>query len=391
MRKKAEIIFSVLDKEEISNEIIKGFIDESLVSENIRKRIKHLKSEYNNQVYSLILYYLTYIKFPPQLAEHIWKEIVSHLFRLTKLLKRDVGIEIAMLDYFFNIKRQYIYDPLVIDKRIFENIRKRILVDELTGLYNYRYYKMRIKEEVAKSKRKKESFSLVIFDIDDFKIYNDCYGHLEGDKVLKAIAETFKDNLRTSDVVIRYGGEEFVVILPETIKKDALFVAEKLRKEVEGLKFKKKVTVSGGVATFYNDTFKDEVELFKIADGALYRAKYEGKNRICSYPRDRRMYKRIPITESMNVKIKVVSPTDLTQIEKKVKDISRGGICLFIEGDTQDIVKGSYIEGEIFKEKAIITKFTGQIMWKNKIDEDLYELGIKFVKVSNYQISKEEL
>ncbi|MCX5707941.1 MAG: GGDEF domain-containing protein, partial [Candidatus Omnitrophica bacterium] len=129
------------------------------------------------------------------------------------------------------------------------------------------------------------NLSLIIFDIDGFKNYNDRYGHLEGDRVLKNVAQEIRKSVRQVDIICRYGGDEFVVILPSTHTKGAKFVAEKVRNSVATLDLLNvenhkviRVTLSGGVAEFKEGMSKEE--LINLADRALYSAKSEGKNRI---------------------------------------------------------------------------------------------------------------
>jgi diguanylate cyclase (GGDEF)-like protein len=150
-------------------------------------------------------------------------------------------------------------------------------VDGLTGLRNRREFEERLEEELARSQRYDLTFSLALVDLDQFKQYNDTKGHLAGDLLLKQIASTIKESVRGSDVVARYGGDEFVVILPETGKQGAVFGCERLRKRVQE-KFGPDITASIGVATFPDDAVLKKALLEK-ADSALYRAKREGKNR----------------------------------------------------------------------------------------------------------------
>lgn len=158
-------------------------------------------------------------------------------------------------------------------------------IDELTGLYNRRALFSRLVEEHSRVERYKENFSLMIFDIDDFKQVNDTYGHQVGDAILKNLARFLKGNLRTSDFISRFGGEEFIAILPSTEMKKARQVAEKMRhmlgkKVFEDKKgeVKIKITVSIGISQC---TPGDTVDnLIKRADDALYMAKNNGKNAI---------------------------------------------------------------------------------------------------------------
>jgi len=157
--------------------------------------------------------------------------------------------------------------------------------DSLTGLYNRRYVTEILDKEFERAVRKHELLSLVIFDIDHFKVINDTYGHQDGDVVLVAIAEAAQKGLRTYDVVARYGGEEFVFVLPGTPLSGAVVVAERLREAVQSLTFAPPmeglaVTVSLGVATYPSPHVESATTLFRQADYALYHAKQNGRNRV---------------------------------------------------------------------------------------------------------------
>ena len=156
--------------------------------------------------------------------------------------------------------------------------------DGLTRLYVYRYFQLLLEQEMQRAKRYGHSCSLLMIDIDNFKYFNDTYGHPLGDEVLKAIAETLVENTRTVDIVARYGGEEFAIILPETGAGDAPEVGEKIREAIAGIQLSKDektlyVTASIGTATF-PDHAADKAQLICRADKALYDSKRNGKNRV---------------------------------------------------------------------------------------------------------------
>ena len=149
--------------------------------------------------------------------------------------------------------------------------------DGLTGLFNRRYFNELINTEVNRVLRTPASISLLMLDIDNFKNYNDTQGHQAGDELLKGVAKVFKDSVRVVDMVCRYGGEEFVIILPQTDKGGARIIAERIRVQV-GLYFQ--TTVSIGIATFPEDA-KEIENLIEKADSALYQAKQSGKDKWC--------------------------------------------------------------------------------------------------------------
>lgn len=183
-----------------------------------------------------------------------------------------------------------IYENMVLYARLrklYEIKAQEATRDGLTKLYNYRYFMQELERETNRARRFKTSFSLLMIDIDFFKKYNDQYGHLEGDRVLQTMSNLFMQNTRTTDTVARYGGEEFVVILPGLKKKDAKFIGEKLRNLIanhdffnEEMKTHCRITISIGLANNPEDS-QDPAVLLKLADKALYKAKHEGRNKVC--------------------------------------------------------------------------------------------------------------
>jgi len=151
--------------------------------------------------------------------------------------------------------------------------------DSLTGLSNHRSLMKRLDDEVARFKKGKHFFSVLVGDVDHFKQYNDAFGHPAGDEVLQMIAEIMRDSTRKVDCCARYGGEEFVIVLSDTAIADALDTAEHIRARVAAKKFNgRKITLSIGVASFPEDA-DDAEAIIAIADEALYQAKREGRDR----------------------------------------------------------------------------------------------------------------
>ena len=165
---------------------------------------------------------------------------------------------------------------------LYETVEKLAITDSLTGLYLRRYFYGRFTEELQRSRRYKFEFAFLMIDIDDFKHSNDTYGHLVGDVVLKELGRIIKESVREIDLVSRYGGEEFAVVLPETGPEGAMLVGERIRKRIAGHLFKAydetlNITVSIGAAVYPHDS-SDADGLIEKADAALYDAKKMGKN-----------------------------------------------------------------------------------------------------------------
>lgn len=154
------------------------------------------------------------------------------------------------------------------------------VTDPLTGLLNRRYLEERIAEEIVRSKRHRFSLSLMMLDVDDFKSYNDNFGHPAGDTALRTVAEILKETLRGADVAARYGGEEFAILLPQTSSDEAAQIGERIRKRIEKNEFpQRNVTVSIGIASCSNEVDSSK-DLISAADVALYSAKNQGRNNV---------------------------------------------------------------------------------------------------------------
>ncbi len=180
------------------------------------------------------------------------------------------------------LERAHLFESIQVANEVLERLA---ITDGLTGLYNHRYFRERFDQEIERALRYRSPLSCMIFDVDNFKDFNDSYGHLLGDNILKEIAERTLHCVRKSDIVARYGGEEFVVIMPETDLDGAMTQAERLRATIEtptfqGLPENATVTVSIGVSVLQHEHMLGPEDLLRSADQALYRAKRAGKNRV---------------------------------------------------------------------------------------------------------------
>lgn len=164
-----------------------------------------------------------------------------------------------------------------------ERVKQLAYLDGLTGIFNRRFFELRIMEEIERARRYNTSMAVIMADIDHFKRLNDEFGHVLGDEVLRQVSSLFQQQVRMIDVVCRYGGEEFVVLLTQANSEQAVLIAEKLRKAVASWQFPGvpcAVTVSAGVAAFPEHGATRNA-LVKAADAALYAAKQAGRNRVC--------------------------------------------------------------------------------------------------------------
>jgi diguanylate cyclase (GGDEF)-like protein len=164
-----------------------------------------------------------------------------------------------------------------------ERVKQLAYLDGLTGIFNRRFFELRFMEEIERARRYGTGMAVIMADIDQFKRLNDEFGHVLGDEVLRQVSSLFHQQLRKIDVVCRYGGEEFGILLTQTDAQQALSVADKLRKMVAGWQFPgvpRTVSISAGTAAFPDHgTTRDD--LVRAADSALYAAKQAGRNRVC--------------------------------------------------------------------------------------------------------------
>jgi diguanylate cyclase (GGDEF)-like protein len=240
--------------------------------------LKHYKSVLNAS-YFLFLILLTAFT-----VYYLWHEIVRDatmknvLSSCALVVLSIVALTNFLVAYAFALYRE----------RQLKGLKNMIVIDELTGVYNKRYFLSRLHNEILRARRYNHILSLVVLDIDHFKKLNDTYGHMCGDFILRAIAQIIRGQVRVVDAVCRFGGEEFVVICPETGVHETKTIAERIRKEIEIAKFSyhgKEIgaTVSAGVNHLDPLKAKSEMTLFSGADKALYVAKNSGRNRVVIY------------------------------------------------------------------------------------------------------------
>jgi diguanylate cyclase (GGDEF)-like protein len=324
-------------------------------------------------LYATILFILTHLTFEESEAERHWQKIRAHRAQIKARLGRDLGLRVALLDYFLNVNQE-LKNPKVIEISIFEQTERSAITDGLTGLFNRRHFTQTLRHEISRAKRHKTRVSLALFDIDDFKKLNDTKGHPEGDKVLVRTASLIKEGIREIDVASRYGGEEFAVVLPETSHTGAFVVAERVRQKVEN-HFRRtrgvsNVTVSGGVATFPDDatTFQD---LLKKADLGLYRSKAAGKNRITLAKGERRRHRRVPASEPVRV-----GAGGRRASTAKAKNVSDGGVLVSLK---ERVAVGSKVSVILKGAAPGAGDLQGEVVRVSPGKIGAYDVGVRFV------------
>ncbi len=203
-----------------------------------------------------------------------------------------IAIEAGATDYITKPAKEIellarIFSALRI-KTLHDQLRETAIRDVMTNLYNRRYMEERIEQEFQRCKRHKSLLSMAMIDIDKFKSINDTYGHEVGDQVIKQLAHELKTSFRKSDIISRFGGEEFVILFPETGITDATRILDRVRENVSKIEMKSDTdqifhfTFSGGVAGGELDEVNSNHDLLKLADKNLYEAKTSGRNQIIS-------------------------------------------------------------------------------------------------------------
>lgn len=270
-----------LEQEKASLETrIREVLHEDPANESrILEELDSLRKESDAGFFVNLFRVLLHHEFEPEAAMAHWTEILKHSREMQDKLGRAIGFRVAMMDYFINLNR-VLKSPVILEISLYDEMMQNALMDELTGVYNRRYFERCLSREMNRARRHSHNLSLLALDLDDFKSFNDVHGHQAGDEVLKAAGSLLKRMFRSEDIVCRYGGEEFVVILPLTAPASAMIVAERFIEEIRKLEFYgRQVTCSGGIAGFPEHA-QEPRDLFKMADRALFIAKNRGKDRI---------------------------------------------------------------------------------------------------------------
>ncbi len=241
---------------------------------------------------SSLLYMTNYVIFTAMVYGRITSIGAANAIAFKSLITTVLALVISQGNY-YSRKRLEEYKMSLEEAN--EQLKEQALRDSLTRLYNNRYMFELLTRETERFERSDGALSLIMLDIDDFKHVNDTYGHLFGDEVIRRVSSALMDSTRESDVIGRYGGEEFIVILKDTSTEKAVEIAERIRKTISDLEFDKaiKITASFGVSTLKDfmstghyekdatkerNHGKDAAELVNIADMNLYKAKHRGKN-----------------------------------------------------------------------------------------------------------------
>ncbi len=344
--------------------------DDDIFIEELNK----LRESQGPMVCKVIFQTLTSLDIPRDTASKYWQKVLQHRHDLSLLLARKVDLMTAMCD-FLRSETKHMAHPRLVDANTFERVIHETMHDNLTGLFNRQYFDEAFKHQVSLAKRYDNDLSVLFIDVDNFKDLNDTLGHIVGDTALRKIGTIIKNAKRDSDIAARFGGEEFVLLMPHTESVNAYILGERIRKEVANQDFsahgqRYHLTISGGLASYpLNAT--DPKTLLHLADSATYLAKGAGKNNISLYKKDKRRYLRVKLNQP--VLIKELGFANSRIYEGTSKDICIGGILF--ENDTP-LPIGAYIQVSVPVNTENPLLLIGTIVRVEAFGEKNFEIGM---------------
>ncbi len=335
-----------------------------------------LSQEFGLEVYSETLYRMTRLEMSPTEARQCLLAIVEHQHRLAGLLGRGVSLITASCDYFTHIN-PVVREPILLEMRVLLQKEDSAYRDELTGLFNRRSFNQELPREMERFRRFGHVFSMLMIDLDHFKAFNDTHGHSAGDQALREVANALLETARLYDRVVRYGGEEFAVILPQTTEAEALVVAERIREAVgrRNISFCGEdlgvITTSIGLASFPKDGM-DMQGLVQSADFALYQAKLR-RNCVEKFQDTQRNHPRYLLSDPLPVSLQTPQAEEMLA---NAWDVSLGGLrCkasspLPFETTLQLVLSDASL--------SINLPLSASVRRVHKGSDDSYELGLAF-------------
>ena len=348
-------------------------------SDSEAAELSELKRRKSESFYSDLVFTLAGIRYGEAEARLIWVNLLAHKWDMSQKMDRNVGIRVAALDYFSNVIGE-LACARIMDMSQYIATARLAVTDGLTGLFNHRYFMERLGQDIDSCQATEEALSLLMIDIDHFKIYNDINGHMAGDVALKEVASVIRSSAKREDFCARYGGEEFAVVAYRADKADAARMAERLREEVERLEFPNEevlpggnLTISCGVATFPSDA-QDRSSLISYADRALYIAKNSGRNRVCAAVTERRQSPRE--TYDFLVHWRKRGSTE-EPVPARMRNICSRGIGIEIHSPVE---RNQLLELHISPKRGVEpVKALARVVWSRSPREGVHECGAKFV------------
>ena len=339
------------------------------------QRLQPLLSDKKDEVCKIILYNLVQLNFTSDNSCEYWDAIVQHAEKLQTVLQRKVGLTTVACDYFSTIN-PCLDNPKLIEFSRLEETLQSAHHDFLTGLLSREAFQNFFEQEISRASRHNHDTTLVFFDLDNFKEINDTHGHLVGDDVLKQVANIFLDSKRKEDMACRFGGDEFLLLLPETSKFMAQRVSNKIHEQINSLTLVHKgqpihISCSAGLASFPldSDSAKGTMD---CADKALYKAKSRGTHQLLLYSKEKRTSARNSFDRS--IQVHPLQQSGNTN-KSRAKNISENG--LLISSDTPYSI-GTHLELQIPLPDASPLTVTGSVVRVKQCGPRNFDLGLSF-------------
>jgi diguanylate cyclase (GGDEF)-like protein len=313
-------------------ELLQALQEDAHNEERVLRRLDQIRAEEGIAATAALLLALTGMSFEESEARAHWQSILAHRRSLASVLKREVALRVAVLDYFLNLNRA-LTGPRLIDLALSERAEPGAAVDRVTGLPNPPAFLAALQAETRRARRYDLGLSVLYLDLDDFRELNDRHGELVGGIVLREVAILVQNKIRDIDVAARLAGEEFGVILPETERMGAFLVAERIRREIEKHGLRRAVdgrpirlTASLGVARYPEDATTAD-RLVERAEEALHLAKARGGNGVSVYYRERRQFIRFDLTRGpVRLVVTPAPPAAAAPLEGRARNVSHGGL-----------------------------------------------------------------
>ena len=341
--------------------------------------LQDLAEQESEVVYAELLYLLTHMRFEPDEAQEHWQAVISHRQELEDAVGYTVDLSVALVSYFVHVSGK-LKNPKVIELKLFEETRASAYKDELTGLHNFRFFQEFLRWEVKRCERSGGEFAIAMGDLDNFKAYNDRFGHEAGNEVLQAVGEALEEAGRDQDVPVRYGGEEFVLIMPETSKDDAGRLADRVCRAVAEMDLspsqpENAVTISVGVASYPQDASAPEA-LIRCADRAMYTAKAKGKNQAQLYGANRRALRRVDVELDGEIRVLKKNPVPFATL-----NISERGLRLKAR---ESLALNSMVEFVLnIPGHHEGVKAYGRVVRVYEKDDDAYQMAISIMDIDS--------
>ena len=390
--------FDEMDDAPERDTIINTFVADFL--SNLDENEEQVKDSFSDEAlpswfYKFVISFLTNLEFDNEEAKNHFYKILAHRKDISHS-KKKIDIRVAALDYFMNTAK-ILKNPIFIEYGLFEKIYTHSKEDPKTRCYNPRFFKEFVQKEIIRADRYQQKFSVILLDLDNFKTVNDKEGHIYGDEVLIRFSNVLREHVRGEDIVSRFGGDEFAILLPQTGRIGARAIAERLKEKVNRefsadnrTVTEYKITFSAGIATYPFDA-TDYNSLIDTADKALYRSKFLGKNTIYDHLeheynqtiRDGQEHRKNPRYRlKQNNIISLMEKPNLVKINARIVNISNGGVLLECHGTLSDDLKSKDFGFNVDKLGAQILedlKLKGKVVRINQEESRLkFYIAIKF-------------